>query len=69
MRAGLLTDVNRQSMDLCSAVPYFAMDKAKQKLIWDDGLHLTKDGYEMMGNAIAAHLLELLKSSAAAKTE
>lgn len=50
-------------MDLCSAVPYFSMDEAKQELIWDDGLHLTKEGYEMMGNAIAAHLIELLNSS------
>ena len=56
-------------MDLCSAVPYFAMDKAKQDMIWDDGLHLTKEGYEMMGNAIGAHLVELLKSSEDAKTE
>ncbi|KAL8646726.1 MAG: hypothetical protein Q9226_006741, partial [Calogaya cf. arnoldii] len=28
--------------------------------IWDDGLHLTMDGYEMMGEAIAARLIELL---------
>ena len=69
MNAGLLKDVRRQSMDLCSAVPYFAMDEAKQDLIWDDGLHLTEDGYEMMGNAIAAHLLELLKSSGDPKAE
>ena len=50
-------------MDLCSAVPYFNMNEAKRGLIWDDGLHLTEDGYEMMGNAIAAHLIELLKAS------
>lgn len=30
--------------------------------IWDDGLHLTKDGYEMMGDAIASRMIELLQS-------
>ena len=50
-------------MDLCTAVPYFSMDDAKQELVWDDGLHLTEDGYEMMGNAIGAHLIELLNTS------
>lgn len=39
------------------------MDDAKQELVWDDGLHLTEDGYEMMGNAIGAHLIELLNTS------
>ena len=29
--------------------------------IWDDGLHLTKDGYEMMGDAIASRMMELLQ--------
>ena len=47
-------------MDLCRAVPYFSMEESKRDTIWDDGLHLTKGGYEMMGNAIAAHLIELL---------
>lgn len=56
-------------MDLCTAVPYFSMDDAKQELIWDDGLHLTKDGYEMMGNAIAVHLIEFLKTSNDAKNK
>ncbi|KAL8783880.1 MAG: hypothetical protein Q9213_004298 [Squamulea squamosa] len=28
--------------------------------IWDDGLHLTMAGYEMMGEAIATKLIELL---------
>lgn len=31
--------------------------------IWDDGLHLTKDGYKMIGNAIASRMIELLKST------
>lgn len=47
-------------MDLCSAVPYFSMSEAMRERIWDDGLHLTMDGYEMMGDAIATSLIDLL---------
>lgn len=47
-------------MDLCSAVPWFSMKGSIRDLMWDDGLHLTRDGYEMMGDAIAAKLVELL---------
>ena len=49
-------------MDLCQAVPYFALEEAKRDNIWDDGLHLTEEGYKMMGEAIAAHMVELLQS-------
>ncbi|KAL8770993.1 MAG: hypothetical protein Q9209_003412 [Squamulea sp. 1 TL-2023] len=47
-------------MDLCAAVPYFDMSETMRPRIWDDGLHLTMAGYEMMGEAIAAKLIELL---------
>lgn len=47
-------------MDLCAAVPYFNMSDTQKPRIWDDGLHLTMAGYEMMGEAIAAKLIELL---------
>jgi len=47
-------------MDLCKAIPYFAMEEKKRDIIWDDGLHLTAEGYDMMGDAIGAHLVELL---------
>ncbi|KAL8724206.1 MAG: hypothetical protein Q9166_008084 [cf. Caloplaca sp. 2 TL-2023] len=47
-------------MDLCAAVPYFSMTETMRERIWDDGLHLTMDGYEMMGEAIATKLIELL---------
>ncbi|KAL8814255.1 MAG: hypothetical protein Q9223_006509 [Gallowayella weberi] len=47
-------------LDLCAAVPYFNMNETMRQRIWDDGLHLTMDGYEMMGEAIATKLIELL---------
>ena len=49
-------------MDLCKAVPYFALEEEKRDSIWDDGLHLTEEGYNMMGDAIAAHMIELLQT-------
>lgn len=49
-------------MDLCAAVPYFTMDKTLRRDIWDDGLHLTKAGYKMMGEAIGARMADLLTS-------
>lgn len=55
-------------MNLCHAVPYFALEKHKRNQIWDDGLHLTEAGYEMMGEAIAAHLINLLQSLEHKKT-
>ncbi|MCJ1293875.1 hypothetical protein MMC34_005432 [Xylographa carneopallida] len=49
-------------MDLCHAVPYFGMEERKREAVWDDGLHLKAEGYKMMGDAIGAHLAELLPS-------
>lgn len=38
------------------------MDEQRREEIWDDGLHLTDKGYDMMGQLIAGRLLELLSS-------
>ncbi|KAL9006314.1 MAG: hypothetical protein Q9188_000913 [Gyalolechia gomerana] len=47
-------------LDLCAAVPYFTMNETMRKMIWDDGLHLTMDGYKMMEDVIATKLLGLV---------
>ncbi|MCJ1472533.1 hypothetical protein MMC13_001182 [Lambiella insularis] len=47
-------------MDLCHAIPYFTMEEKKRDTIWDDGLHLTAEGYKMMGDAIGLHMARLL---------
>lgn len=39
------------------------MSTTMREMIWDDGLHLTMDGYEKMGDAIAAKLLQLLQTA------
>ncbi|OKL62725.1 hypothetical protein UA08_01891 [Talaromyces atroroseus] len=48
------------SFDLRSALPYHAMDEQRREEIWDDGLHLTDKGYDLMGELIAERLLQLL---------
>lgn len=50
-------------MDLCAAVPWFNMSTTMREMIWDDGLHLTIEGYKKMGDAIATKLLELLHTA------
>lgn len=58
----LKSHLHRYSLDLCSAVPYFAMDEKRREDIWDDGLHLTEEGYKLMGEVVAARLVEILSS-------
>ncbi|KAL8762878.1 MAG: hypothetical protein Q9184_001174 [Pyrenodesmia sp. 2 TL-2023] len=50
-------------IDICAAVPWFSMSPKMRETIWDDGLHLTMDGYKKMGDAIATKLLELLRTA------
>lgn len=47
---------------MCNAIPYSAMDEDLRDQIWDDGLHLTEDGYRMMGDVISSRLFELLET-------
>lgn len=56
-------------MDICRAVPYFALKEAKRDKVWNDGLHRTEEGYSMMGDANAAHLIPLIWSVARANTD
>lgn len=47
--------------DIAKAIPWSTMDDEKRKRIWDDGVHLKKEGYELMGDAIADRLIEIIK--------
>lgn len=49
------------SFDLYSAIRYTDIDKDLREKLWDDGLHLTSEGYKVMGDVIADRMLELLK--------
>ena len=54
--------------DVCAKVPYASMDEEMRKKVWDDGLHLKPKGYDMMGDAIAERLIEILREGASSKT-
>ncbi|RAO72904.1 uncharacterized protein BHQ10_008916 [Talaromyces amestolkiae] len=48
------------AFDLKSAIPYHDMDEQRREENWDDGLHLTDKGYDLMGEVVSERLLELL---------
>ncbi|KUL84000.1 hypothetical protein ZTR_07110 [Talaromyces verruculosus] len=48
------------AFDLKPAIPYHDMDEQRREEIWDDGLHFTDKGYDLMGEVISERLLELL---------
>lgn len=51
------------ALDLKSAIPYHDMNEQRREEIWDDGLHFTDKGYDLMGEVISERLLELLTTS------
>ncbi|CAI7677053.1 unnamed protein product [Penicillium manginii] len=53
------------AFDLHAAIPYHSASKEFQNKVFDDGLHLTPHGYDLMGQAIGEHLAGLLRSSGA----
>ena len=42
-------------------MPYWGMPEKKRKEIWDDGVHFTAKGYDLMGEIIADRLIEVIK--------
>lgn len=47
------------TLDLKSLIPYHAMSEESRSDIWDDGLHLTPNGYCVMGDHVANQVVEL----------
>ncbi|KAJ5886099.1 SGNH hydrolase [Penicillium subrubescens] len=47
------------TFDLKSKIPYRSATHAFRDGIFDDGLHLTPAGYDLMGNIVGAHLINL----------
>ncbi|KAG9249652.1 putative GDSL-like lipase/acylhydrolase [Emericellopsis atlantica] len=52
---------NYHAFDLRSHIPYHSLTEDEQDTLWDDGLHLTVDGYNWMGAHIADAFIPLLK--------
>ncbi|GAQ03721.1 hypothetical protein ALT_1042 [Aspergillus lentulus] len=49
------------AFDLHGKVPYHSATEEFRKKIWDDGLHLTAEGYKLVGEVVGEHLIALLK--------
>ncbi|TQS34495.1 hypothetical protein Golomagni_05119 [Golovinomyces magnicellulatus] len=54
---------NLYKFDYSSAIPYCGMPKHKRDAIWDDHLHLTERGYDLLGNLVADRLAEIIRAS------
>lgn len=52
--------------DLNAAVPFFAMSESDREAFWDDGIHFTVDGYNLIGNKVGMWLVKLLEQQQAA---
>ncbi|KAL5615350.1 hypothetical protein BROUX41_005398 [Berkeleyomyces rouxiae] len=50
------------AFDLHSKIPYHSLDDQSRELYWDDGVHLTEDGYDWMGGFIADELIRIIKN-------
>ncbi|KAL8980179.1 MAG: hypothetical protein Q9205_004666 [Flavoplaca limonia] len=48
--------------DLFSKIQYAKTSSEMRKAIWDDGLHFKPAGYDMIGDAIADRLLEVIET-------
>ncbi|KAH1281609.1 hypothetical protein KXW98_000118 [Aspergillus fumigatus] len=49
------------AFDLHGKVPYHNATEEFRKRIWDDGLHFTAEGYDLVGEVVGEHLIALLK--------
>ncbi|OJJ04444.1 hypothetical protein ASPVEDRAFT_152801 [Aspergillus versicolor CBS 583.65] len=56
------SDERFHAFDLHKHVPYHSSTENFRELIFDDGLHLTAEGYDLVGNVVADHLIPLLSS-------
>ncbi|KAM3560812.1 hypothetical protein ARSEF4850_003506 [Beauveria asiatica] len=53
-------DLNTHTLDLHQKIPYNSLNDSQRGLYWDDGVHLTEDGYDWMANHIADALIPLV---------
>ncbi|CZR54169.1 related to esterase [Phialocephala subalpina] len=54
---------NFYTFNLHDSVPYWNMTAAERSSYWDDGIHWTPKGYDLVGGRIAERMLEMLKAN------
>jgi hypothetical protein len=47
--------------DLHGKIPYHSASESFRGEMFDDGLHLTAKGYDLMGTVVGEHLVNLIK--------
>ncbi len=52
---------NVWSLDLHARMPYHAITEEEREERWDDSLHFTPKGYEMIGHIVGERLAKILK--------
>ncbi|KAJ5633558.1 hypothetical protein N7528_001400 [Penicillium herquei] len=57
------------AFDLCRAIPYHDATEEFREQMFDDGLHLTAEGYDVMGTVIAEHFAPLYAAKPADASE
>jgi lysophospholipase L1-like esterase len=53
---------DRYALDLFEKMPYHSLSAVDRKELWDDGLHFTPKGYEMIGNLVAVRMIEIIRT-------
>jgi hypothetical protein len=48
------------AFDLHAAIPFHGLSEEDQEKYWDDGVHMTADGYDWMGGHIADELIRII---------
>lgn len=51
------------TFDLFRAIPWESMDEDHRARIWDDGIHFTPEGYDLLGSMLADRIVELTTGS------
>lgn len=46
-------------VDLAAKIPYHSLTKEEKKVLWDDGLHLTANGYDRFGAVVYDTIQEI----------
>ncbi|OWP03047.1 hypothetical protein B2J93_3673 [Marssonina coronariae] len=54
---------NYYTYDLYEAMPYWEMDKEMRDEVWDDNIHFTAKGYDMIGKLLADQLFEIMQKA------
>lgn len=49
--------------DLFKVIPYHSLPPEKREELWDDGVHFTSKGYDVLGGYLATRLTEIVSSS------